>query len=106
MVVREMYGQTQIETTNYVAQYLKDRYAKEVSPEEIYQKLPWQQIVWQSFFANAFYKKHNTYFSWDDVPEPIEGMYADIISKEILERYQYRDGQWWDIGSATANCWK
>ncbi|MDQ0876742.1 hypothetical protein QFZ77_005401 [Paenibacillus sp. V4I3] len=101
-----MYGQTQIETSKYVAQYIKDRYGKDISPEELYHKLPWHEIVWQKFFAYAFYKVKDYYFSWDEVPEPVEGMYAKIISKEILENYQYRGGKWWDIGSATASCWK
>lgn len=101
-----MYGTTQIETTTYVAQYIEDRYGMVMTPEEIFQKYPWHKIVWERFHADAFYKKKGIYFSWDDVPEPVEGMFASIISKEVLERYQFRGGKWWDIGSVTASCWK
>jgi hypothetical protein len=101
-----MYGITQKETTEYVAKYIKDRYGKEMSPDELFNKQPWHKIVWQKFHANAYYGTKNYYFSWDDVPEPEEGSLAYIISKDILERYQYKNGKWNDLGSANAECWK
>ena len=101
-----MYGITQKETTEYVAQYIKDRFGKEMTPAEIFNKQPWHKIVWQSFHANAYYGKKDYYFTWNDVPDPVEGMFAYIISKEILERYHYKNGKWRNLGEATAECWK
>jgi hypothetical protein len=101
-----LYDKIQTETTTYVAQYINDRYGKNVTQEEVFRKLPWHKIVWQSFFADAYYKKKSYYFRWEDVPEPAEGDLAYIISKEVLERYLYRNGRWCNLGEATADCWK
>ena len=101
-----MYGQTQIDTTTYVAKYINERYGKNVTPEELFQKLPWHQIVWHKFRSYAYYKVAPYYESWDDLPEPVEGMHAYIVHKENMERYQFRGGEWIDIGADSPDCYK
>ncbi|MEC0266720.1 hypothetical protein [Paenibacillus anseongense] len=102
-----MRGITHKETSEYVAQYYRDRYGLITNGEEVLSKYPWHEIVWEKFFAYAFYKVRNYFESWDDVPnDPTEGMYVNIISYEVLNQYQYRGGHWRNIGSATASCWK
>lgn len=101
-----IYGLTQTETTTYVANYIKDRYGKEMTPEELYRKLPYHQIVWQKFLAYAYYKKKDYYESWDEVPEPVEGLCAYVVKKDIMERRMFRNGAWRDLGSDHPECYK
>lgn len=101
-----MYGLTHRETAEYVARYYKDRYGLLITGEEILDKYPWHEIVWEKFVAYAFYKVEGYYESWDNVPEPFEGMCVYIVTYELLEHYEYRSGRWCDLGSATASCWK
>lgn len=98
---------TQKETSEYVAKYYFDRYGLIISGDEVFNKYPWHEIVWEKFFAYAFHKIKGYYESWEDVPQPYyEGMLVNIISIKLLERYEYRKGRWYDLGSCTASCWK
>lgn len=97
---------TQKLTATYVSRYLNDCFGLEICPDDLLRKYPWHRIVWYHFFAYAYYKEKNYYESWDEVPDPVEGMTVNIISLEVLDRFQYRKGVWHDLGSATADCWK
>ncbi|SEB46331.1 hypothetical protein SAMN05443246_0499 [Paenibacillus sp. GP183] len=98
---------TQKNTSDYVSRYLKDCYGLEISPHDLLQIYPWHKIVWYEFYAYAYYKQNGFYECWDDVPTPyVEGMIVNIISLEVLDRFQYRKEKWHDLGSATADCWK
>jgi hypothetical protein len=77
-----------------------------MTPEELYQKFPYHKIVWQKFMAYAYYKIKDHYESWDDVPEPVEGMWVNIVKKNVMERYIYRGGEWRDMGSDMPSCYK
>lgn len=94
------------ETSDYVAQYLKDKYGLITSGEEVLRKYPWHEIVWEGFFAHAFYKVKDYYVSWDDVPEPFEGMCAYIVKADVMERRMFKNGAWSDLGSDHPACYK
>lgn len=98
---------TQRETSEYVSKYLLDRYNKSITPTELLDTKPWHHLVWYSFMAHAFYKKEGYYASWNDIPTPyVEGMEVNIVTVNLMERFQFLRGRWYDLGSCNADCWK
>lgn len=56
------------------------------------------QIVTWSFDAQAYLKEGNFVDSLDDILNPTIGQRAYIREIDGVLRYEWRNGQWWDIG--------
>lgn len=60
-----------------------------------------QQLVSWYFTSLSYLKERDFYRSWDEVPEPHDGMYAYIRKGRTLHGYKYHNDRWIDMGSLT-----
>lgn len=91
-----------------VARYMdKSGRKPDCTPEEILDLAANHgQLVSWYFTSLAYLNEKDFYRSWDEVPEPFEGMYAYIRTTGMVKGHKFIKGKWMETGELYDDMYK